>query len=123
MGFRNARIRDIQRHTTIASEITTVTSPGKTINALGTGEYREVPLIAPFGIRWNPPGGCNVQLIKNWNSAEAAVALGTIVDEAVEPGEIQLFSKGGASLHLKNDGTILINNRLLIKQDGTLEVL
>lgn len=103
------------------SELGTVTSSGREINVSGVGEYREVPLVAPFGIRWNPPSGSNVQLIKNWNSGSNIVAVGTIVDDAIEPGEVEIYSLGGAKIKLKNDGTIIMNERFKINADGTTE--
>ena len=121
MGYQRTRERQSRQNSYNTSELGTVTSSGKEINALGVGEYREVPLIAPFGIRWNPPNGANVQLIKNWHMGSNIVAVGTIVDEEIEPGEVELYSMGGAKIQLKNDGTVIINEHFRINPDGTTE--
>lgn len=120
-SFIRARKRQERQSSYNPAEMSTVTSSGKEINALGIGEYREVPLVAPFGIRWNPPSGSSVQLIKNWQSGNAVVAVGTIVDKEIEPGEVEIYSQGGAKIQLKNNGTVIINEHFKINTDGTTE--
>lgn len=138
-GFKNARGRDIGKNTKNVAEIATVTSSGNEINAEGAGEYREVPLVSPFGIKYNPPANTNIELIKNWNSGENAACLGVLLDEEVktkiegtiktvddivlDPGELLLFSLGGAMIKLSNDGAVLINNHFKINKDGTTETI
>lgn len=119
-SYQRMKDRDSKKGSTITSELGTVTSSGKEISAEGAGEYREVSLIAPFGIRWNPPSGTDVELIKNWGSGSSVVAVGTIVDEEVEPGEIELYSQGGATITLKNNGDVVINGCLTITKDGQM---
>lgn len=121
MGYQRARDRQTRQGNYNTSELSTVTSSGgKEINALGVGEYREVPLVAPFGIRWNPPAGESVQLIKNWHMGSNIVAVGTIVDEEIPPGEVELYSKGGAKIRLKNNGDVVINELVIITIDGDI---
>ncbi len=121
MGYQRTRERQSRQNSYNTSELGTVTSSGKEINALGVGEYREVPLVAPFGIRWNPPDGESIQLIKNWHMGSNIVAVGTIVDEEIEPGEVEIYSQGGALIQLKNDGNVIINEHFKINADGTTE--
>lgn len=139
MSYQRARERQSRQDGYNSSELGTVTSSGQEINALGLGEYRGVPLIAPFGIRWNPPSGIGAQLIKNWHSGQSVVAIGTIVDEEVPPGQIELYSigratvkckedgeieaysQGGAKLQLKNDGTVVVNDKVTIDSDGKIK--
>lgn len=121
MSYQRARERQSRQGYYNTSELGNVTSSGKEINVLGVGEYREVPLIAPFGIRWNPPSGASVQLVKNWSMGTNIVAVGTIVDEEIEPGEVELYSIGGAKVQLKNDGSVIINGHFKINPDGTTE--
>ena len=47
------------------------------------------------------------------DSAGGAVCLGVIAapPEPLEPGEVMLYSAGGASIVLKNNGKVLINGR------------
>lgn len=121
MSYQRTRDRQSRQETSNTSELGTVTSSGKEINVLGVGEYREVPLVAPFGIRWNPPADSNVQLIKNWHMGSNIVAVGTVLDKEIDPGELELYSQGGAKLQLKNDGTVIINEHFKINPDGTTE--
>lgn len=121
MGYQRTRERQLRQENSNTSELGTVTSSGKEINVAGVGEYREVPLVAPFGIRWNPPAGESVELIKNWHMGSNIVAVGTVVDEEIPPGEVELYSQGGAKLQLKNDGTVIINEHFKINPDGTTE--
>ncbi|QZY56715.1 hypothetical protein [Crassaminicella profunda] len=109
-SFNRMRERQSKQNTYNTSEMATVTSSdnGQGINANGVGEYREIPLVAPFGIRWNPPSGQSVELIKNWSNGKSIVAVGTIIDKSLEPGESELYSIGGASVKCKNDGSINI---------------
>ena len=121
MSYQRRRERESRQNSSNTSELGTVTSSGKEINVLGVGEYREVPLVAPFGIRWNPPSGSNVQLVKNWHSGKSIVAVGTIVDKEIEPGEIEIYSAGGAKVELKNNGAVIINEHFKINPDGSTE--
>lgn len=120
MSYQKARERQSRQENYNTSELGNVTSSGKEINAIGVGEYREVPLIAPFGIRWNPPSGASVQLVKNWNMGSNIVAVGTIVDEEVPPGEVELYSMGGAKIRLKNNGDVVINDIVVITKKGDI---
>lgn len=121
MSYQRARERQSRQENNNTSELGTVTSSGKEINVLGVGEYREVPLVAPFGIRWNPPAGVSVELIKNWHMGSNIVAVGTLVDEEVSPGEIEIYSMGGAIIQMKNDGSVVINKHFKINPDGSTE--
>lgn len=123
MGYHRIRERQSRQNSYNTSELGTVTSSGKEINSLGVGEYREVPLVAPFGIRWNPPSGESVQLIKNWHMGSNIVAVGTIVDEEIPPGEVELYSMGGAKIQLKNDGTVIVNDKVIITKEGKVKAL
>lgn len=120
MSYQRTRERQSRQERSNTSELGTVTSSGKEINVVGVGEYREVPLVAPFGIRWNPPAGESVELIKNWHMGSNIVAVGTIVDEEIEPGEIELYSQGGAKIELKNNGDVIINECVIITKDGDI---
>lgn len=122
-SYQRMKNRDNKKSHSVTSELGTVTSSGKEINVEGAGEYREVPLVAPFGIRWNPPSGSDVELIKNWGNGSSVVAVGTVVDEEIEVGEVELYSMGGAKIELKNDGTVIINSHFKINPDGSTQVV
>lgn len=74
-------------------------------------EQRDVPVIAPYGIAYNPPLSSKSVLLP-LNSKQACIGVVT-EDKNLEPGELMLFSKGGASIVLKNNGQVIINGRVL----------
>ncbi len=69
----------------------------------GTGEA-----FYPYGIMSVPPKGVKAAAVQ---SGRSVCVLGCTdgADRDLEPGEIALYSKGGASIILKNDGRVLIN--------------
>ena len=75
-----------------------------------TRDFQTIPVIAPAGIAYVPPIGSQTIVLP---SAGGAVCLGVISAPAddLEAGELMLYSAGGASLVLKNDGRVLINGR------------
>lgn len=78
-------------------------------------QYREVPVAAPYGVYCVPPSGEQAVMV---HTASKDVCLGVIsaFPSELEPGEIMLCSEGGASIVLKNDGSVLINGK---KYGGT----
>ena len=138
MSYQRTRERQSRQNNYNTSELGTVTSSGKEINVLGVGEYREVPLILPFGIVVNIPDETNVELLKNWQYGKNIVSIGNLLDENIKtydkeeikderpalesklkPGEVMFFSLGGATIKLKNNGDIVLNRRLVVHPDGT----
>ncbi len=102
------------------SVLSDVTSAYKNrVNVEGLGETREAKLIAPYGIIWLPPIGATAEIIKNWGREKHSVAIGVLMeDKGILPGELLLYSSGGAKIHLKNDGTVMINDRVQIASAG-----
>ncbi|HIT53227.1 MAG TPA: phage baseplate assembly protein [Candidatus Fimivicinus intestinavium] len=75
------------------------------LSATGSAQRRDIPLYAPAGVISVPSPGEQVLLLP---CAGEAVCAGVRVTQAhgLQPGELRLFSAGGASITLKNDGTI-----------------
>ena len=63
------------------------------------GQYSAVPLAAPFGITYVPPKGTKVVLLEEEDTVLCA-------------GELMLRSSGGAYIHLKNNGDVVINGQV-----------
>ncbi|MEE0956731.1 MAG: hypothetical protein UH734_01435 [Ruminococcus sp.] len=81
---------------------------GTTVTA--SGEHKNLPCCFPYGIVSIPPEGHSAVVLP---LEDGEVALGvTDNSAAVEPGEVALFSKGGASLVLKNNGDVVINGQV-----------
>ena len=77
-----------------------------------SGEHKGVEMCFPYGVVSIPPAGERAVVLP---LDDGEVGLG-VLKKAVglEAGELMLYSKGGATLVLKNDGRVLINGRKLI---------
>lgn len=75
-----------------------------------TRDYSALPLIAPAGIAYVPVSGSSTMVMEG---SGGAVCLGVIAPppDDLQAGELMLYSSGGASIVLKNDGRVLINGR------------
>lgn len=79
----------------------------------GENEYRELALAAPWGIAYLPPAGAKAVIL---GSGQQSVCAGTIVESSeLEPGELLLYSAGGARICLKNSGDVIINGQIFAK--------
>lgn len=83
---------------------------GDKVSVSATNEHLSVPIAAPYGIAYVPPVGDRSLVLP---TEAGNVCLGVITDASadLQPGELMLYSAGGASVVLKNDGSVLINGR------------
>lgn len=74
-------------------------------------EHRNVSIVAPYGIHYNPPVGEQSVVIPVDGEF---VSLGVVSQgaQSLSEGELRLCSKGGAEIVLKNDGTVVINGKV-----------
>ncbi len=84
----------------------TAFSDGKTVRL--SGMQSSCVSFLPYGIESVPPKGETTAVIKAGRTL-CSIGCKSGGDLELEPGEIGLFSKGGASIVLKNDGRVLIN--------------
>lgn len=91
-----------------AGEILTANNGSVAVGS--TKNYGALPVIAPAGIAYVPVAGASTMVMEG---AGGAVCLGVIAapPEPLEAGELMLYSAGGASIVLKNNGKVLINGR------------
>ncbi len=95
-------------------------APAAVKGALSTGEaggaavtsfeeHKELAFCYPYGfVSAAPEGECAVVLpLRDGEAGLGVLHSGS----GLEPGEVMLYSKGGASIVLKNDGRVLINGR------------
>ena len=81
------------------------------VSTNGGVPYINIPVVSPYGVVAIPPKGTSAVVLPTGNTA---VCLGTPQKNTdLQEGEIMLFSSGGASIVLKNDGRVLINGREL----------
>lgn len=91
-----------------AGEMTRVTGSAQ---ARGANEYRSLPLAGPWGVMWAPPNEAEAVVVTTAGGGRAC--LGTVEKAgSLEPGELRLFSAGGAEIYLKNSGEVVINGQV-----------
>ncbi len=86
----------------------------------GSRTVRNIETYLPYGYSAAAPVGEEVLLLP---AADSTVAVGTkSSSEGIEAGEVRIQSKGGASIVLKNDGSVIINNSLIIDREGNSDI-
>lgn len=87
----------------------TESSGQKGICVQGKREYRNIPSVLPFGIVSVPLLGEKALITPTeFGNVNSGVISSS---NNLSPGEVMLYSAGGASIVLKNDGKVLINGR------------
>lgn len=82
-------------------------SSAEGMGVVASNSFRALKQVLPYGIVSVPPNGEDAVVIP---LSDSQVCLGTICENKnVQPGEILLFSKGGAEIYLCNDGKVYIN--------------
>lgn len=72
-------------------------------------EHRDLPVVAPYGVVYNPPENSKSAIV---DVDGRYMCFGVVAPfKDLQPGELMLYSKGGASIVLKNDGRVLINGK------------
>ncbi len=73
-------------------------------------EHRDMPMIAPYGIAYNPPKNEKSVVLPTGNTT---ACIGVVSkDKNLKPGELMLYSSGGACIVLKNNGDVVINGKV-----------
>lgn len=101
---------------TADADLGVTTVSGSRPGVVTKGEIRALPVFGPGGYCWQPAGGDTVLVIKGGTGGEESCVAGMKQTDAedLEPGEIRLFSTGGASVCLKNNGTVAITGTVSI---------
>ncbi|MGN1130444.1 MAG: hypothetical protein ACI4Q8_03750 [Ruminococcus sp.] len=74
-----------------------------------SSEFRNIPVLAPYGIAYVPVVGEKSIVLP---TSHGDICLGVLSKgQHLQPGELMLFSSGGASIQLKNDGNVYINGK------------
>ncbi len=82
----------------------------KGVNIDASTQHRGVNVVAPFGIAYVPPVGEGAVVVP-FDGGEACVGVLTEAPVKLQRGELMLYSMGGASIILKNDGSVHINGK------------
>lgn len=79
---------------------------------ISSGEHKRLKSCFPYGIVSVPPTGERAVVLP---LDDGEVGLGVIKNNtSLREGELMLYSRGGASIVLKNDGKVLVNGRELV---------
>ena len=88
----------------------TFSKDGK-INTGGAVPFVDAKLLTPYGMAVAMPIGEQVFMLPIGNTTLCMGTVQNTLTENLQAGEIMLYSAGGASIVLKNDGRVLINGR------------
>ena len=89
------------------SSTATVLQPKHNDTAIASNEIRNAPLYAPYGISYIPKRGEQALLIP---FEDGYICVGTLCEaKDIKEGELCLYSAGGAKIHLKANGDIILN--------------
>ena len=92
----------------VKGSVSSVQSDG--VSVISAGEHKQLKTCLPYGIVSVPPTGERAVVLP---LDDGEVSIGVVQNSvALEEGEIMLFSKGGASITLKNDGKVYINGEV-----------
>lgn len=97
-----------------AADLAAVTGTGA---AQGADEYRSLPFAGPWGIAYQPPNAAQAVVVSTTAGDTCIGALAQ--DKGLKPGELMLFSSGGAEIYLKNNGEIEINGQVFAAKEET----
>lgn len=100
----------VGRERSVAAKGSITSSNGKRVEVDSSTQHRNVKVVAPYGIAYIPPVDEDA-LVVPFEGGEACVGVISELFEGIERGELMLYSKGGASIILKNDGSVLINGK------------
>lgn len=85
--------------------------------ARGVNDYRSLPFAGPWGIAYLPPNAAQAVVV---STSAGDACIGTLAaNKGIQPGELYLFSSGGAEIYLKNNGEIEINGTVFPAKEAT----
>ncbi|HIY34853.1 MAG TPA: hypothetical protein IAA24_07015 [Candidatus Eubacterium faecigallinarum] len=100
----------------VQSGISTLNSNGK-VEAISTGAERDIRFYSAYGYSFSIPSGEEILMSQ---SSGQQTAFGTLMKNSdIETGEIMITSQSGAYIHLKNNGSVVING-LEIDKNGVI---
>ena len=107
-----------------AADMGVTTIGGGSASVMTRGEQRELEVFAPGGIVWQPTAGDTVLVLKGGVGCQercvVAADTAAFAPKGMAPGELFLYSTGGASVYLRGDGSIAVQGPISL--EGALEV-
>lgn len=109
---RTIALRQRASQESTAADMGVTTIGGGSASVMTRGEQRELEVFAPGGLVWQPRAGDTVLVVKGGTGCQeqCVVAANTASEgpKDLAPGELFLYSCGGASVHLRKDGSIAV---------------
>jgi hypothetical protein len=85
--------------------------------AQGVNNYQSLPFAGPWGIAYLPPNAAQAVIV---STSAGDACIGTLAgSKNIQPGELYLFSAGGAEIYLMNTGEIRINGKIIPAAGGS----
>lgn len=107
-----------------AADMGVTTIGGGSASVVTRGEQRDLAVFAPGGLVWQPKCGDTVLVIKGGVGCQEQCIVGAdtaaSAPEDMAAGELFLYSAGGASIYLKNDGSITVVGDVTV--EGNLDI-
>lgn len=104
-----------------AADMGMTTIGGKSASVMTRGEQRELEIFAPGGLVWQPLAGDTVLVVKGGVGCQeqcvVAAETAGFAPKDMAPGELFLYSTGGASIYLRGDGSIDIKGPVSLEGD------
>ena len=104
-----------------AADMGMTTIGGKNAPLLTPGGQRELEIFAPGGLVWQPLAGDTVLVVKGGVGCQeqcvVAAETAGFAPKDMAPGELFLYSTGGASIYLRGDGSIDIKGPVSLEGD------
>lgn len=100
---KNARAREAHGQ---EADVGVVSVGAQAPAVITDGETRDLAVFAPGGYAWRPAVGEQVLVLRA--GATGAVAGARTSECALAPGEVCIFSSGGASIRLGADGSLAL---------------
>lgn len=108
-----------------AADMGVTTIGGSSASVMTKGEQRNLEVFAPGGVVWEPQEGDTVLVIKGGTGAQEQCVVAANTSAAapkdLAPGELFLFSRGKASIHLRADGSIAIKGNISAEGDWVID--
>lgn len=119
MALRQAAEREAS-----AVDMGVTTIGGGSASVMTRGEQRDLEVFAPGGVVWQPQAGDTVLVVRGGVGCQeqcvVAAETAAAAPAAISPGELYLYSSGGASVYLKKDGSIAVKGP--VRLEGSLEI-
>ena len=104
-----------------AADMGMTTIGGKNASVMTRGEQLELETFAPGGLVWQPLAGDTVLVVKGGVGCQeqcvVAAETAGFAPKDMAPGELFLYSTGGASIYLRGDGSIDIKGPVSLEGD------